>query len=710
MAVAVTLSKQCRNTVKQKDLLFEIGCEELPATGLSSLAHTLQTHIVTGLNRAQIHCGAAQWFATPRRLAVLIRDVATQQPTRQIERRGPALSVAYDVHGQPTAALNGFLKSVGINASELIHISTAKGTWLGYRDTVIGEQTGALLPTLIALACKQLPIPKLMRWNEQIEPFIRPVRWVVLLFGNTVVNATLYGHQAGRLTYGHHFMAPKAIYLTTPTAYESLLATQGHVIADFNKRKTAIISQINDIAAKHQAHAQLDESLLMDVCGLVEWPTALLAHFDAAFLSTPAEIIITAMQKHQKCFALLDKNAQLLPYFITISNLANAHLNQVISGNEKVMRARLFDATFFYTTDLKKPFSDYVANLKTMLFQAKLGTVFAKSQRIAELAQFILEKITPPAPNDRLQSRLAYHAGLLCKADLTTQVVGEFPELQGIMGYYYVQHDKRIDHSDRIAQAIRDHYKPRFAGDEVKIGTLAAAVALADKIDTLIGIIGTHEPPSSEKDPFGLRRAALGIIRLIVENHYQLNLRELLTKAASGYAAKLNSPQVVDAVFAFITARLRFYVADAVLFNAVFIRQQNNLYDLQLRFNALKQFLTLPQAADFIAANKRVNNLLAKTNTADSNVVTTDLLTTKAEQLLWHQLESITPHLHALCDQQRYLDAFTHLASLTQPINTFFAEAMVLANNPPLRKNRLALLTHLQQRCGSIADLTSLPS
>lgn len=695
-----------------KALLLEIGCEELPATVLPTLASSLHTHLLAGLNNAQISCGLSQWFATPRRLAVLVHDVALQQPMQSIERRGPALASAYDLEGKPTLMLQGFLKSADISASQLIEVTTAKGVWLFYRDTEIGKQTVDLLPAIINLACKKLPIPKLMRWGSYLEQFIRPVRWTVLLFGSTVVKATILGKQAGRVTYGHRFMAPQAITLRHASDYEPLLLTKGKVIADFEKRKNIISRQIKKISATKQARALLDENLLTEVCGLVEWPTALLANFDKTFLASPPEVIISTMQQHQKCFALLDTNASLLPHFITVSNIKSRSPKKVIHGNEKVMRARLADATFFYNLDLQQPLTYYAEKLKTMAFQQKLGTLFDKTQRIAQLAKFIFEKIR--AANTlkcaaEVTSEMAYTAGLLCKADLTTHMVGEFPALQGIMGYYYAKNDPTLVEQNIIAHAIRDHYKPRFAGDAVDISIISATVALADKIDTLIGIFSIQQQPSGEKDPFALRRAALGVIRIILENNYHLALTEILIKAATLFPQPLSNPRAVTEVFTFIGERLRFYLPDAGLFNAAFACQKNDLYDCQLRISALKHSLTLPATNGLIAANKRVSNMLAKAVDFNaSSHVNESLLSAAAEQALWHNINTLTPLLSSLCEHKNYTAALENLASLKTPIDRFFDTVMVQVENRQLRDNRLALLKALQALFLKIADLALL--
>lgn len=660
----------------KSDFLLELGCEEIPAQFLKSLAMALKEVLYQALETAQIEFEKDDTLlATPRRLAVLIRQVSTRQPDQSIERRGPPLSAAYDASGNPTPALQGFLTSCGITAEQLIEEKTSKGTWLKYRAQIKGQTTAELLPTLVQNALKKLPLAKPMRWSPEADPFIRPVRWAVLMLGNQVISTQLFGQVTRAITYGHRFMAPAAIQLTKASDYLSTL-NQAYVIVEWHKRY-ALCQQID--------HPELSA----EICGLVEYPVPLTAHFDRKFLALPAEVIKTSMQVHQKCFYLQD-NA-----FRVISNLESEEPTAVIQGNERVMRARLSDALFFYENDLKQPLAFYREKLHTMAFQKGLGSLWDKTERIAQLAQTVAASLS----DDPLEKSIADEAGQLCKADLATSMVNEFPELQGIMGAHYLS--KQAPEKARVAEAIQMHYQLTSQAKPAVV-----AVALADRLDTLVGLFGIGEKPTGEKDPFALRRAALEVIDIILKNDCALNLPSLLHQAQTAYGGLLSST-LTSEVLDFIFERLRFLdKVYAPLFEGIYAVQKEDLADFVKREKALHLFLTSPEAEHLIAANKRIYSLLKKeTATAPFNP---QLLEEPAEKALWEKWDAIRETVEKAVHQQAYEQALKSLASLRELVDTFFNEIRVVVEDTRLKNNRLALLRVLYQLFLTVADFSRL--
>tara|TARA_R110000868_G_scaffold158036_2_gene385754 strand:+ start:11014 stop:13086 length:2073 start_codon:yes stop_codon:yes gene_type:complete len=687
----------------KENFLLEIGCEELPAKALPKLAQSLLDGIRAGLNDAELIYTDAKWLASPRRLAVYITDLQTQQPEQHIERKGPPLKAAYDKDGQATKALSGFLDSCGAQRSELSELETPKGVWLMYKGVKPGQATADLLPGIVETTIKKLPIPKPMRWGNGKTEFIRPVHWLVMMLGKAFVPANILGQQADRVTYGHRFMAPKALKLKQASDYVSTLENKGKVIVDFEQRKRIIRELSEKSAKKVHGKAVIDDALLNEVCGLVEWPVPMLANFDRSFLKVPAEALIASMEEHQKCFAVIDDYGKLMPHFIAISNIASKQPMKVIKGNEKVMNARLSDAKFFYELDNKHRLDSRLEALNSVVFQKQLGTLHDKANRISQLASSIAEALNA----DTAQ---AARSGLLAKADLMSEMVGEFPALQGIMGCYYAKHDGE---GDTVANAIREHYQPKFAGDDLPNSQESCAVALADKLDTLVGIFGINQAPTGDKDPFALRRAAIGVFRIITEKQLSLNLTPLVNLAADLYGDKLSNDNLVTDVINFIFERMRAYykeqnVAHGV-FEAVLAKRPTKLLDFQARIDAVLKFNQLPEAKALAEANKRVRNILTKN--ADKGLtgdVQINLLEDVAEKELAQHLQQSQAEVKRLCDTGDYSSALFRLAELRQPIEAFFADVMVMADNPALRNNRLLLLNQLRELFLQIADISVL--
>lgn len=685
-----------------QDLLIEIGTEELPPKQLKTLSQALADLVKKGLEKIGVESGAMQVFASPRRLAVLIKDTQAQQKSQLVEKRGPALKACFDAQGNPTLACLGFVSSCGGTVDQLTTEETDKGSWVFFRQELPGKALKVLLPAVLQQAIEHLPIAKPMRWGNHSWEFVRPVHWILLLFGNEIIETEILGQKSGRETRGHRFMHPQAIAIARADEYEDRLQDVGFVIADFEKRKQLITQQINEIAAS-KGHILADAALLDEVTALVEWPVALLAQFDAQFLGVPPEAIITAMKNHQKCFAVLNSQNQLQPYFIAISNIISKDPQRVVGGNERVMRARLADAQFFYHSDLEHSQESRLLKLQKVIYQQKLGTLFDKSQRISQLAVHLAKQLGQ-------DEGIAERAGLLCKTDLVSSMVEEFPELQGYMGYYYALRDQE---PQNVAIAIREHYQPRFAGDNLPETVLGCVVAIADRIDSLIGLFGTNQPPSGEKDPYGLRRAALGILRIMIEKQLSLDLYGILTEAFASYAQPLENADAVQQAFDFIMERLRAWYSDREIetevFNAVLAKMPTRPLDFHHRILAIQHFQALPEAKGLAAANKRVSNIL-KTQGDEwrSHPVNPALLRESAEKKLLSALEKKNKEVEILFNQAKYTEAMTALASLRTPIDAFFDQVMVMVDDESIRNNRLALLGRLQHLFLHVADISVL--
>lgn len=686
------------------DFLFELGCEELPSGSVLNLAVALAANIKEALDKAHLQYNQIKPFATPRRLAVLITELQEEQPSQTQSRRGPAFAAAYDCQGKPTPALLGFAKSCGVDVKELIVSRTDKGEWISYDSISQAVKTSSLLPMICKQALQSLPISKPMRWGEGKDEFVRPVHWAVMLYGEQVLSTDLLGVCSDQITYGHRFHHPRAIKVTHPKHYESLLRN-AYVIADFAKRRTLIIEQVQSLAAKHQATAVMPEALVDQVTSIVEWPHALIAHFNNNFLAVPAEALIASMQEHQKCFALQDADGQLLPSFITVVNIDSLNPAQVIKGNEKVMSARLSDAAFFFQQDKKQPLISHSAATAKVVFQARLGTLQDKVMRMDELMQLVTNSLPLPV-------ELAQRAVQLSKCDLLTGMVGEFPELQGLMGYYYARHDGE---KEAVALALQEQYLPRFASDKLPTSPLGLALSLVDRIDILVGVFAIGQKPSGVKDPFKLRRHALAVVRLLMAIESPLLLSALIVRSCQSYGELCQSQesQVVE-LKSFILERLpSFYQGQQIsadLVSAVLVRQNDWLYDFDQRVQALSKFIILPEAKILSAACKRVNNLLqqAEVMQGSSKLIDEQLLAEGAEQILFSRLKTIEQASVQLYQQGKYSAILELLVSLSSPVDDYFAQVMIMVDEPTVKLNRLSLLARLQVALQGVADISLL--
>lgn len=686
----------------KQDFLFEIGCAELPASMLASLSVQLGNAITAQFNTAQLSYQDPQIFASPRRLAIFVPNLLIKQPPRKIERLGPNVADAYDKNGTPTLAGMGFMRSCGVSLDEIQIKDTPKGKRLCCTIEQPGLNTRELLPSLISNALQQINIPKSMRWGSSDISFIRPVYWIVMIYGNDIINAEILGKKAGRETQGHRFLCSKALTINSPKDYSMQLYSRGYVMADFKTRKEYIRKKVREMGNQH--HPVIREALLDEVTSLVEWPVILKGQFKKEFLSVPKEALISAMETHQKCFPVETSKGVLEPSFILVSNIESKDPEAVIRGNERVINARLSDAAFFYHQDLKHTLESRLVRLQGVIFQQLLGSIHDKSQRVSQLAHHIAKLLNT-------EPEVAKRAGLLCKCDLVSEMVYEFPNLQGIMGYYYALQDKE---SESCAVAIKEHYYPRFSGDQLPTTVIGSTVALADRLDTLIGILGVNLMPASDSDPFALRRAAQGIFRIMIEKKLPLDLKELLTRALEFFTIKLPNQDVVNQAYEFILNRMKaWYIEQGIaveVFEAVAARNPTSPLDFHHRLEAVQQFQTLPEASALAAANKRVNNILKKTGGIKIPEKTNaELFEYDAEIKLAELLETQSKSVAALYQNTEYTKALTGLASLKEPIDHFFDKVMVMVENEKIRDNRLALLKQLHQLMTQVADISLLP-
>ncbi|WP_346796974.1 glycine--tRNA ligase subunit beta [Halomonas sp. Bachu 37] len=681
-------------------LLLELGTEELPPQALPDLSDALASGIRSGLEEAGIDFASLNAYSSPRRLAVQVKALADKQPDREVERRGPALAAAFK-DGQPTKAAEGFARSCGVSVDDLIHLETDKGTWLGFREQQQGEAVQALLPEIVRKTIADLPVPKNMRWGSSRVEFSRPAHWLVLLYGNEIIPAQALGLDAGRTSRGHRFHAPDPIELAHADDYVAALE-EAYVLVDATRRRERIREQVLAEAEVQQAHAVIDEELLTEVNGLVEWPVALTGSFDERFLEVPAECLISSMKANQKYFHLLDDDGKLKPLFITISNIDSLDPQQVIEGNEKVIRPRLADAAFFYETDRKQTLAARIPSLEHVVFQQQLGTLADKARRTGAVAGFIARQIHGSVEH-------AERAAQLAKCDLVTEMVLEFPELQGIMGRYYAAQDGE---PDEVAQALEEQYLPRFASDAIPSTHTGQALALADRLDTLVGIFGIGQRPTGAKDPFALRRAAIGVINILVKGELDLDLRELLTLAAQQHSGLPKADGLVEDVLTYMLDRFRAWGQEegisAEVYLAVRARPVTRPWDFARRLRAVKAFAQREEASALAAANKRVSNILAKQDHDGSTQVNAELLQEEAEKALHHALSTSRDSVLPLFADARYMEALDILATLRGPVDAFFDQVMVMADDAEIRRNRLALLASLQALFLEIADISQL--
>jgi len=691
------------DVTQQRDLLIELGTEELPPKALKKLIHAFEAGIKQGLEKAELSFDAIRCYAAPRRMAVIVDGLAVRQQDRLLERRGPAISAAFDDDGNPTKALQGFARSCDASVDDLEKLQTDKGTWLVFKQLQKGADTASLIVDILQQSLNDLPIPKRMRWGTLPGEFVRPVHWLVLLFGDEVIPAQILGVSSGRDSRGHRFHHPANIRIDSAQSYALQLQTEGHVVVDMVARRAAIHGQVLELATQLGGQAVLNEDLLDEVTGLVEWPVALSGSFDKRFLELPAEALISSMEEHQKYFAVRDKAGALLPYFITICNIESRDPAQVIAGNERVILPRLSDAAFFWDTDRKRPLADRQTQLKTIVFQNKLGTVFDKSARVAKLAGVIANEIGGDAA-------IAERAALLAKCDLVTEMVGEFPDLQGIMGRYYARLDG--EHND-VAEALDEQYLPRFSGDKLPQTKTGQAVSLAEKLDTLVGLFGIGQPPTGVKDPFALRRAALGALRVIIENKLDVDLMLLLKCAQQSFDGTLTQQDVIAQVIHYLYERLRGYATEqgfkGDVFESVLAVQPSRPLDFMARLDAVAEFRQLEQAEALAAGNKRIANILRKNDAEDNGVkIDTALLVEPAEQALAEKLQAVHLAITPLLVQADYTGVLNTLADMRDTVDGFFDQVMVMADDLAVRNNRLALLNQTRALFLGVADISCL--
>jgi glycyl-tRNA synthetase beta chain len=685
-----------------QELLFELLTEELPPRTLAALSLALTAGVAKGLDTAGIPHGEVQGFATPRRLAVRVKKLAEHQPDKQVERRGPPLANSFDAQGAPTQAAVAFAKNCGVPVAELTQLKTDKGAWLLFRGTERGAATAALLGDLIKQVIASLPIAKRMRWGARTAEFVRPVHGVVLLYGNTVIPAEVLGLETGQVTFGHRFHAPKPITIKSARSYESRLR-RAKVVADFGERRELVRAGVAAAAAAtgEGATALIEDALLDEVTALVEWPVPIAGRFEERFLSLPREVVIATVQDHQRYFAVQGADGRLSGWFVTVSNIESRDPSKVREGNERVVRPRLSDAAFFWDQDRKISLEAHAARLSGVTFQTRLGTYADKTLRVKALAQSIGGRIGAGPWVGR--------AAELAKADLMTAMVGEFPELQGTMGRYYAQAQGE---PEELARALEEHYRPRFAGDSLPATKTGQALALADKIDTLVGIFAIEQRPTGAKDPFGLRRAALGLLRILLEGRLELDLFELLAAAAA--AQPVQRAGVIDEVYDFIAERLRGLLMEepgttVEMLDAVFANRPHSPLDAVTRLKALQEFLLLPEAGVLAGINKRIANILKKTSLGGDAAVDAEALTEDAERRLHQVMSDLHAPVRDAAAQRRYADSLKALVALRAPVDDFFERIMVMDENLARRNNRLALLRDVQLLLGGVADLSRLP-
>ncbi|WP_137886134.1 glycine--tRNA ligase subunit beta [Pseudomonas sp. 2FE] len=680
-----------------QDFLVELGTEELPPKALKSLGDSFLGGIEKGLKAAGLSYSAARVYAAPRRLAVLVEQLAAQQPDRSHNLDGPPVQAAFDAEGQPTQAALGFAKKCGVELAEI----DQSGPKLKYSQSIPGQPAVDLLPGIVTASLNELPIPKRMRWGAHKDEFVRPTQWLVMLFGDAVIDCEILAQKAGRESRGHRFHNPDQVRISKPSTYlEDLRGA--HVLADFAERRELIGTRVATLAAEQQGTAIVPAALLDEVTALVEWPVPLVCSFEERFLAVPQEALITTMQDNQKYFCLLDASGKLLPRFITVANVESKDPAQIISGNEKVVRPRLTDAEFFFKQDKKQPLESFNQRLAHVVFQAQLGSVFDKAQRVAGLAAYVAERTDGDAQR-------AARAGLLSKCDLATEMVGEFPEMQGIAGYYYALNDGE---ADDVALALNEQYMPRGAGAELPSTLTGAAVAVADKLDTLVGIFGIGMLPTGSKDPYALRRAALGVLRILIEKQLDLDLAEAIAFAIQQFADKVKveglAAQVQDFIFDRLRARYEDEGVEVSVYQAVRALTPTAPLDFDQRVQAVQAFRARSEAAALAAANKRVSNLLSKFDGQVPASVNVALLQEPAEQTLAQVVAAAAQAVAPLAAARCYREALEHLASLREPVDAFFEAVLVNAEDAAVRANRYALLAQLRGLFLGVADISLL--
>mgnify|MGYP006085019575 CR=1 FL=1 len=687
--------------MSKETLLIELGTEELPPKILKKLALSFLEQIKIQLDSADLSYEGIKWFATPRRMAVLISALESQQADKIIEKRGPAINVAFDADGNASKAAMGWARSNGIEIEQAQRLKTDKGEWLLYRSTQTGKSVEEIIPEMVNTAVAKLAIAKPMRWGSARTQFIRPVHTLTLLYGAKIINGKTLGVSASNKVTGHRFHHHGLVTIEHADDYISALK-KAYVIADYDERRELISEQIKEVADSINGRALIDNELLDEVTGLVEWPVTLVGGFDQSFLDIPAEPLIYSMKDHQKYFPVVNKEGKLINKFIFVTNIESKDPQQIVFGNEKVIRPRLADAEFFFNTDKKQTLESRLEKLESVLFQKQLGSVKEKSERIAKLSGFIANQLNENEAD-------AYRAGLLSKTDLLTDMVQEFPQVQGTMGKYYARNDGE---SEAIAQALEDQYRPRYAGDNLPDGQIGCALAIADKVDSLVGIFGINQAPKGDKDPFALRRAAIGLIRIIIEKDLNLDIEVLIHKSIEAFSDKLSNENTAVNVIDFVMGRFRAYYLEKNInidvIQAVLAKKPTAPLDFDKRIKAVNYFRGLAEAETLAAANKRVGNILAKFDGKLYETFNDALAQEDEEKLLAQVFSNIESSISPLLANQNYQAALTELVVLKAPIDNFFDNVMVMSDDEAVKINRLTLLNQIRDSFLAIADISVL--
>jgi len=687
-----------------QNLLIEIGTEELPPKSLKKLATAFKDAVSKSLQEQDLKFIEANWYATPRRLSIIISDLEVTQKDKEEQRRGPAIAVAFDDDGKPTRATEGFAKSCGAEIEQLQRLKTDKGEWLAFNAVVKGKQTTELIPEIIETALGKLPIAKRMRWGDSDVEFVRPIKWVLILFGNDFIDCEVMGVTSGKQSYGHRFHHPDAIKIKTPESYIETLENEAHVLVDYHKRRDLIQSQVTDIAEKKSGAAIIDPDLLDEVTSLVEWPVSFSGDFEPDFLKLPKEVLISSMQDHQKYFPVVDSQGKLLPCFISVANIESKHPELIKQGNERVIQPRLSDAAFFWERDLKYGLKNHITSLKKVVYQKQLGTLYEKSERLVKIVSSLAESLN-------INVTAATRAAELCLCDLLTDMVSEFPDLQGTMGRYYAEAEGE---DKAVALALEEYYQPRFSGDTLPESNLGQCLAISERIDSLVGIFAIGKAPTGDKDPFGLRRSAIGLLRIIIESELDIDLKNLIETTAGNYSNDIDAKKVTDDVYQFLLERLRRYYLDEGVspdtFESVSAIKISKPLDFHHRLIAVTEFRKLPEAESLAAANKRISNILKKSDTSEIKEVNNNLLTEAAEITLAKSLGDYQEQLAPMVQNRDYKSALTELAGLRDSIDNFFDNVMVNCDDDAIKMNRLALLRNLSALFLQIADISKLQS
>ena len=686
----------------KKDLLIEIGTEEMPPTSLKKLAKAFQQETGLALEQQKLGFEKIDWYATPRRLALIIKQLDCAQQDIEQERRGPSVDVAFDTSGKPTKATEGFARSCGVSVEELGEMETEKGKWLCFTTNIKGKQTSELLPTIVETALNKLPIAKRMRWGNNDTEFVRPIKWLLFLFGNQIIECKTMGMQSGKLSFGHRFHHPGPISISSVNEYVEQLKNTGKVIVDYVTRRDLILQDVKRLADLEKGEVTFDEELLDEVTSLVEWPVAFVGTFDKSYLTLPKEVLIASMQDHQKYFPVMDKEQNLLPKFIAVSNIESKSPELIQHGNERVIQPRLSDAAFFFNRDKTNGLASNIEKLKDVIFQKKLGTLFDRKERIKQHVNHLATIL------DVEKDEVA-RAADLCLCDLLTEMVYEFPELQGVMGNYYAQ---EMGESSEVCSALEEFYLPRFSGDILPLTNTGKCLAIAGKVDSLLGIFAIGQAPTGTKDPFALRRAAIGLLRIIIESKLEIDLKDLFQAAAKAFPDNIQAADAVDDLLAFLKERLRRYYQDEDISNdvieAVLAVYNNRPLDYHHRLNAVNTFRQHDAAESLAAANKRISNILKKNKNANSDEIVQNLLTEDAEITLASNLADLQKKIAPLIQNKDYQQALALLAGLKESVDDFFDNVMVMADDEATKNNRLALLKNLHTLFIQIADISKL--